>query len=196
MPDPWNSWYHVTGNTYGTWLRGSDLGFRERHHRRHVEGDYRNPPPPSKYAQLKQRSRELMTQPPVHLISEARRLAVEAMVASFHTDQIELRTLALNAHHYHILVRCPDHEPKGWIARAKGRGARVLIDAGLASPGKVWALGCGVKPVSSQSHWKSVDDYILKHRCQGAFVWHRDYGMFVPVGADLSHRPNAPAPDK
>ncbi len=38
------NWYHVMGNTYGTWLPGSERGWRERHHREHVEGDYKHPP--------------------------------------------------------------------------------------------------------------------------------------------------------
>lgn len=46
MPRAWNAWYHVLTNTYGTWLRGDRRGWRERHHRKHVEGDYKNPPKP------------------------------------------------------------------------------------------------------------------------------------------------------
>jgi hypothetical protein len=42
---PWNHWYHCMGNTFGTWLPGSPKGFRTRHHREHVEGDYKHPPP-------------------------------------------------------------------------------------------------------------------------------------------------------
>ena len=46
MATAWNRWYHVTCNTYGTWLRGDPRGWRERHHRRHVEGDYKHRPAP------------------------------------------------------------------------------------------------------------------------------------------------------
>ena len=42
----WNGWYHVNGNTYGTWLPGDERGWRSRHHKVHVNGDYKNPPPP------------------------------------------------------------------------------------------------------------------------------------------------------
>jgi hypothetical protein len=41
----WRDWYHVTGSTYGAWLPGDPRGFRTRHHRQHVEGDYKDPPP-------------------------------------------------------------------------------------------------------------------------------------------------------
>ena len=30
----WNGWYHVTGNTYGTWLPGDPRGWRECHRKR------------------------------------------------------------------------------------------------------------------------------------------------------------------
>jgi hypothetical protein len=33
-------WYHVIISTYGGWLHGDPRGFRTRHHRAHVEGDY------------------------------------------------------------------------------------------------------------------------------------------------------------
>ena len=46
MSVAWNGWYHVTANTYGTWLRGDPRGWRERHHRKHVEGDYQTRPVP------------------------------------------------------------------------------------------------------------------------------------------------------
>ena len=40
---PWNDWYHCTTHTYGSWLRGDRRGWRARHHREHVQGDYKNP---------------------------------------------------------------------------------------------------------------------------------------------------------
>lgn len=43
---PWNDWYHIMCHTYGTWLPGDPRGFRTRHHREHVEGDYKSPPHP------------------------------------------------------------------------------------------------------------------------------------------------------
>ena len=43
MAQPWNDWYHCNGNTYGTWVRGSELGYRERHHRKHVGGGLQAP---------------------------------------------------------------------------------------------------------------------------------------------------------
>ena len=42
----WHGWFHIIGNTYGTWVRGDPKGFRTLHHREHIEGDYKHPPPP------------------------------------------------------------------------------------------------------------------------------------------------------
>jgi hypothetical protein len=43
--DPSFAWFHAIITTYGAWLDGDARGFRTRHHREHVEGDYKNPPP-------------------------------------------------------------------------------------------------------------------------------------------------------
>jgi hypothetical protein len=41
---PWNNWYHCMFHTYGAWLPGDHRGFRTRHHKKHIEGDYNHPP--------------------------------------------------------------------------------------------------------------------------------------------------------
>ena len=60
-------WYHVIWNTLGSWLPGDPRGFRNRDHRIHSTGDYRNPPPRSEHANLleynRARSREKVTVP-------------------------------------------------------------------------------------------------------------------------------------
>ncbi len=65
MSDPWRNWYHCMANTYGTWLPGDPRGWRSRHHREHVVGDYRNPPKRS-YANLHRKARSLMKREQVH----------------------------------------------------------------------------------------------------------------------------------
>src|SRR5437763_8982102 len=72
-------WFHVTAHTYGAWLYGDARGFRTRHHREHVEGDYKNPPPPGKYKEKERRSREELKQPPVVLPAEWRKTVGEAI---------------------------------------------------------------------------------------------------------------------
>jgi hypothetical protein len=47
-------------------------GFRTRHHREHIEGDYKTPPPPGKYADRYKRNKESLKQEPVKLDPEMR----------------------------------------------------------------------------------------------------------------------------
>jgi hypothetical protein len=58
MPRPGHRWYHVTINTYGTWLPGDPRGFHSRGHRVHSSGDYREPPPEREHAGLHRWSKE------------------------------------------------------------------------------------------------------------------------------------------
>ena len=69
--------------TYGTWLPGDFKGFRTRHHREHVEEDYKSAPPAGLYYGLHRQSRELMKRDPVHLAVEQRKRAVVEIVKSF-----------------------------------------------------------------------------------------------------------------
>src|SRR3954469_8997801 len=64
---PWNNWYHCTTHTYGTWLRGDPRGWRARHHREHVIGDYKNPPPRGMYEKIFARSKSLMKRDAVRI---------------------------------------------------------------------------------------------------------------------------------
>jgi len=169
--EPWNDWYHVNGNTYGTWLRGDPRGFRERHHRRHVEGDARTPPPPGIYDALRARSRRLMTRDPVHLSPRARALACEAMSDSLRRHAIELLALAVDDHHFHVLARFPDHEPRRWIGIAKKDSARALSDAELVPRGGVWAVRCRCLPVRNRAHQLAVYRYIRDQVNEGGATW-------------------------
>ena len=62
-----NGWYHVNGNTYGTWLHGDRRGWRSRHGRDHPVGDYKTPPPAGMYDRLEEYSRRIRKAEPVLL---------------------------------------------------------------------------------------------------------------------------------
>src|SRR5438132_1090306 len=77
----WNGWYHCTASTYGTWLRGDPRGWRARHHREHVLGDYRSPPPKGMYGKLHERSKKLMKRGEVHIVDpRIRQIVVDEFV--------------------------------------------------------------------------------------------------------------------
>jgi len=74
MSAPWNRWFHCIGGTYGSWLPGDPRGFRTRHHREHVEGDYRNPPPAGIYEFRHQGAADSLRFDPVTVRPEDRRI--------------------------------------------------------------------------------------------------------------------------
>jgi len=165
----WRDWYHCNGNTYGTWVRGDSRGFRERSHREHRVGDYRQPPPQKLYETHRRQSRRLMRKSPIYLDESAQKVAGAAMVENLLGDGIELLVLALDDHHFHLLAKVTDRNPRHWIGRAKMHSSRLLSEQGLT--GKVWAVRCRALPIEHREHQLRTYRYILKHREQGAWVW-------------------------
>jgi hypothetical protein len=74
-------WFHIVLTAYGAWMYGDPRGFRTRHHREHVEGDYKNPPPPGAYADKETRSRASLKQEPVTWSPRWRAIVGDALVA-------------------------------------------------------------------------------------------------------------------
>src|SRR5215213_540405 len=87
---PWNDWYHVTSHTYGSWLRGDPRGWRARHHREHVDGNYKNAPPKGKYDNLYELSKALMKREPVKIARELRQFIANAIADKLLQDEIEV----------------------------------------------------------------------------------------------------------
>ena len=168
---PWNNWYHINGSTYGTWLRGDPRGWRARHHREHVDGDYKVPPPPGIYDRLLAHSQKIMNRPPVHLSPQAARYACDEFAASFIKHSIEVLAIAVDDHHYHILARFPDHMPRKWVGLAKKDSARLLSDAGFVEKGGVWAVRNRCVPITDRQHQLNTYHYIKQHANRGAAVW-------------------------
>jgi hypothetical protein len=177
--DPWNNWFHCTGNTYGTWLRGDPRGWRARDHREHVEGDYRHPPPTGTYDKLQARSQRLMKRDRVVLSPALREVACRLMGQSLLKDGVELIDLCVSARHWHTLARFRPvnsrrddrREPRILLGRAKARAATAMGKSGLVAPGGIWAIRCRCLPVRDRAHQLSIVKYIRKHALQGAAVW-------------------------
>src|SRR6266852_9001808 len=79
-PEMAGAWIHFVETVYGSWLYGDPRGFRTRHHREHVEGDYKNPPPPGSYENLEQRSRASLKQAPVIIPHQFRAVVGRAVL--------------------------------------------------------------------------------------------------------------------
>ncbi len=170
--EPWNGWYHLTAHTYGSWLRGDPRGWRARHHREHVEGDYRNPPPPGTYAQLHELSKSLMTRDPVRIAAALRPIVVGSIVEKLLRDGVEVLIASVESRHLHVLARFPDRDPRHWLGRAKKHASHNLREQGLrAEEGGLWAKRSHAGPFADRAHQLKVFHYIRNHRHQGAALW-------------------------
>lgn len=175
----WNNWYHCTGSTYGTWLRGDPRGWRSRGHREHVDGDYKTPPPSGVYDQVFEQSKHLMKRSRVILNPTQRGIACLAMGDSLLQDNVELIDLCVGARHWHVLARfhplgsilTKDRIARVLMGRAKARSSRALSKEGLVAAGGVWAARCRVLPIRDRAHQLNVVRYIRDHARKGAAVW-------------------------
>jgi REP element-mobilizing transposase RayT len=164
MPRAWNAWYHCTANTYGTWLHGDTRGWRSRHHRDHVDGDYHRPPPPGKYDALQRHARSLMPRPPVHLNRDLLHPTLAAVIQKLQEQRTEIVIASLDDHHLHILARFPSHNPREVIGLAKKHASHILRSAAVrTSPGGIWAKRSKALPIQDRTHQVRVVGYILDH---------------------------------
>ncbi len=165
----WRGWYHVMSNTYGTWLRGDTRGWRSRHHRDHVEGDYHHPPPPTLHAGRLQRSEESLRRPPVHLTIAQRAEAGQALVWRL-AQEAELIALSCARAHVHLLARFDAAVPiRQAVGRAKKHASFALSRLGLG--GTVWGKRVAIVPIMDRAHQLYTFQYICDHRDEGAWVW-------------------------
>jgi hypothetical protein len=180
---PWNFWYHVTSNTKSTWLLGDPRGSRTRHHRQHIEGDYRNPPPHGTFDELHQRSKSLLETPPVVLTFEQRLIVCEKFAEALKFHSIWFEDIAITAKHFHVLAQFPPNRfttsgkpildpARHFIGIAKKESARALSGLGLRLPGATWAKRSHPEPIESEEHWTYVRDvYIPKHYHEGGAIY-------------------------
>ncbi|HQY88276.1 MAG TPA: hypothetical protein PK402_06435 [Tepidisphaeraceae bacterium] len=171
MGKPWNNRYHVTCHTYGSWLLGDPRGFRTRHHREHVEGDYKNPPPRGIYEWRHANSKKLMKRPAVHLDMRQRKRVVELVAQSLLKREIEVVIIAVDSCHMHLLARFNDHNPRLWVGISKKESSAYLKREGIGSDGGIWALRNKCDPVKDRSHQLNIVHYIAKHAEQDAAIW-------------------------
>ena len=180
----WNNWYHVNGNTYGTWLPGDPRGWRERGHKKHVAGDYKNPPPAGSGDPLHQYAKGLLKQPPVHLTREQRAIAGRAIVTMLMEQQIELLAVSLDAIHFHLLGRFPNPKVRPVVGRAKKHAYFELHDRGFV--GHLWGTGANVVPITGRQHQLNVFRYINDHKKKGAWVWTFREGIYWREGGNTA----------
>jgi len=176
-PSNWR-WFHSTIGTYGSWLPGDPRGFRARHHREHVDGDYRQPPPAGYYDGLFTAAKNNMNHAATTLSSEQRRVVGEALLSALVKFEAVVVTLAVAAQHAHLLAKMPPDAPRDWIGRAKINAWYRLRDAGTTI--KLWAKRGRNERVYDREHQLRVHRYILRHAEVDAWVW--QWGDALPEG--------------
>ena len=167
MPSPGHHWYHITFGTYGSWIPGDPRGFRSKHEKIHSSGDHRNPPPPGEHAKLHQHIKQIKPDPiciPQPLLS----IVGNTIVNDAAKRNYPLLTLSVSPMHVHMLIELPISETATEVGKIK-RQASMAITKQL--PGRMWAKGCGIKPIRDKAHQVNTFNYILKHRTHGAWVW-------------------------
>ena len=172
----WHGWYHVDGHTYGTWVPGDPRGWREKRHKKHVEGDYLNPPLPGTGDALHAYSHEQLKHTPVHLTPDQREAAGKALVEMLVHQDIELIVLSLDAIHYHLLGRFGDGQVRQRVGRAKKHAYFRLREQWPVQ--KVWQRLSNVTPITDRAHQLNVFDYIQRHKDRGAWAWTYRQGLY------------------
>jgi hypothetical protein len=119
-----NAWFHITTHPYGVWLYGDPRGFRTRHHREHVEGDYKNPPRgevAKEYAKKYARSKDSLKQEPVKLSQEHGVIVGAALRERLIALGAQVIAVAMTATHAHILAKMPNSKDitRNWLGFAK-----------------------------------------------------------------------------
>src|SRR5688572_29199660 len=163
-------WIHFIETMYGGWLYGDPRGFRTRHHREHVDGDYKNPPPKGKYDARFQRSRASLKQPPVIVPPKVRRWIGTAVRDRLEQQGAFVLCLAVSAKHLHLLAKLPPglYDRKA-MGIAKKHTTFELRKQGWT--GKLWAKRGKELAVRTRQHHRRVYHYILNHVREGAFIW-------------------------
>ncbi len=113
---PWNDWYHVTVSTYGAWLPGDPRGWRSRHHREHIDGDYKNPPLPGKYNNLHRAATKSMKRQPIVLPAEIRATVMKTLRDALQHYGVTVAIIAVAGKHAHVLAQFGENIPATGVA--------------------------------------------------------------------------------
>jgi len=92
------------------------------------------------------------------------------IVEQFISRGYRVLALAVGKVHTHALVELPESLPvvKAIVGDAKRRSSRA-VRSGM--PGSIWASGGTFKRVTSPSHLRSANDYILYDQGPRAWTW-------------------------
>jgi len=169
MSDDDLQWYHIINTTYGAWLLGDPRGFRTRHHREHVEGDYKNPPVSGAYDAELRRSQLLLKQPPVVVPAQLRPVLGAAIREKLEAHGALVLCMSVSGQHVHTLAKVQRYHARDLMGVAMKHAWYELRDQGWS--GKLFAKRGKELTIKDRAHQLNVYHYILRHAQQGAWVW-------------------------
>jgi len=180
MPTEGKMWRHVILSTRRSWLHGDPRGFRDREHRLHSSGDYRNPPPKGEHKGLhryfKKRSKGDAIKIPFRLRGEMGIALLRAVIE----DGYRVLTVAVSQKHAHLLVELP--KDRKLVKRIAGRWKTARTPKLRKKfKGSIWGEGGKFKPVRTRSHHANAFDYVAKKQGPRAWAWNYEEG--TPVAA-------------
>ena len=169
MPPTGMLWRHVIVNTHCTWLPGAAKGFRNRDHRIHSSGDYKNPPPPLEHVRLRDHVRRVAGRG-AEIPASSREAVGRAFVDRLRKEGFTVLAVSVSAEHVHVLTELPNHRPtiRTIIGRCKQYGTRA---ARPTVAGELWADGGEFKEVRDRWHQLNVYEYILTKQGPWAWTW-------------------------
>ncbi|MBS0207654.1 MAG: hypothetical protein JSS27_01745 [Planctomycetes bacterium] len=162
-------WQHIVLTAYGAWLYGDLRGFRTRHHREHVEGDYKNPPPPEQYAERERRSKREMMHRPASFPPRLRPVIGEALRERLERNGAMVICIAVANRHVHLLAKLPRTQSRAWTGAAKMHAWHQAKKHGWSR--KLWGIRSKTLRIKNRAHQLAAFRYILAHAEEGAWVW-------------------------
>jgi REP element-mobilizing transposase RayT len=170
MPFPGRAWFHVMWHTYGTWLPGDPRGFRDRDHRIHSSGDYKNPPPQGEHEGLHRYAKRVSKSEVVLNTPSLRREVAESLVGVIHGMQCRLLALTVCRVHVHLVVELPEVEDAF---------RQTLTDIKMESSKRVkgkpasrlWARLWKVVPIDDEAHRQDELIYVRDKQGKSTCTW-------------------------
>ena len=149
-----------------TWLPGDPRGFRNRDHRIHSSGDYKDPPPDGEHEGLHRYAKRVSKDEVVLRTPELRREVCDALLRTTRTLDLRMVVITVCRVHVHLVIELPetrdDHEVT--LRDLKGKPAPRL-----------WARKWKVVPIVDAAHREDEIAYVRDRQGRYATTWtHRD----------------------
>jgi REP element-mobilizing transposase RayT len=162
-------WQHIMLGTRCSWLHGDRRGFRDRGHRTHSTGDYKNPPPESEHAGMR-RYYEKRSGKPVDFDLDVRIQVCREFVVKMQKLGFRIIACSVGKRHLHALVELlSEYREKrkvvGICKQKASHAVRKLL------PGNIWSEGGEFKKIKDAGHLKNSYEYIRTKQEAGTIVW-------------------------